>query len=430
VLAVFDGQIFGHIQGNIPHGLRKQAHDLPDEMDFVPQMGQGQSSLRQVFLVQHVQIGQEVRRMKMFTHYGTQLRRNVFGFLSDAAHTADQAVFTNPHPHTVYAFAHLRKRLVTQQELGEFLQTPAQLVQHTPSPLARPMGKPLNVAHKKPAAHTQNPPEVAFCANMEIIPPFSLITLRLILGILTLIIVVVLRGGPKTSRKEFWQIFGVGFIGYGISLGFQFVGTKLSTAANGALVTSATPAFVLLFAALLLGKRITLRRSLALIIASIGVLAVIDPRNIQIASSLFKGNLCPVAAGLTWALYSVMIRKVTRNVDVLTTSLIAFTGGLPISIPMGTWELTHQTIGKITSEIIFGMLFLGIISTALAMYLWNTAFTLLDAGIASLTFFAQPVVGTILGSLILGELITPLFLVGGLLIGLGLVIASIESKDR
>jgi len=265
---------------------------------------------------------------------------------------------------------------------------------------------------------------------MEIIPPFSLITLRLILGILTLIIAVVLRGGPKTSHKEFWQLFGVGFIGYGISLGFQFVGTKLSTAANGALVTSATPAFVLLFAALLLGERITLRRLLALIIASIGVLAVIDPRNIHIASSLFKGNLCLIAAGLTWALYSVMIRKVTRKVDVLTTSLIAFTGGLPISIPMGTWELTHQTIGKITLEIIFGVLFLGIISTALAMYLWNTAFTLLDAGIASLTFFAQPVVGTILGSLILGELITPLFLVGGLLIGLGLVIASTESKDR
>jgi drug/metabolite transporter (DMT)-like permease len=54
-----------------------------------------------------------------------------------------------------------------------------------------------------------------------------------------------------------------------------------------------------------------------------------------------------------------------------------------------------------------GILFLGIISTALAMYLWNTAFAVLDAGAASLTFFAQPVVGTLLSVLFLKEHITP-----------------------
>jgi drug/metabolite transporter (DMT)-like permease len=58
------------------------------------------------------------------------------------------------------------------------------------------------------------------------------------------------------------------------------------------------------------------------------------------------------------------------------------------------------------------------------MVLWNTAFALVDASLASLTFFAQPVVGTLLGWLFLGEQITPLFLLGGFLIGLGLVIAS------
>jgi drug/metabolite transporter (DMT)-like permease len=72
------------------------------------------------------------------------------------------------------------------------------------------------------------------------------------------------------------------------------------------------------------------------------------------------------------------------------------------------------------------VLFIGIISTALAMYLWNSAFAILDAGVASLTFFAQPVVGTILGAIFLKEAITPLFILGGVLIGFGLVISSTE----
>jgi drug/metabolite transporter (DMT)-like permease len=58
--------------------------------------------------------------------------------------------------------------------------------------------------------------------------------------------------------------------------------------------------------------------------------------------------------------------------------------------------------------------------------LWNTAFAFVDASLASLTFFAQPVVGTLLGWLFLGERITPLFLFGGFLIGLGLLISSRE----
>ena len=49
-----------------------------------------------------------------------------------------------------------------------------------------------------------------------------------------------------------------------------------------------------------------------------------------------------------------------------------------------------------------GVLYLGIVSTAGAMYLWNKSLALLDAGIVSLLFFAQPVVGAGLGALLLG----------------------------
>jgi drug/metabolite transporter (DMT)-like permease len=263
-------------------------------------------------------------------------------------------------------------------------------------------------------------------AVMAVIPPYTLLTLRLLLGILTLYIVIRIAGGINVTRQQFWPLFWVGFVGYGISVGLQFVGTNLSTASNGSLVTSATPAFVLIFAAVLLGERITWRRLIALLVASLGVLAVIDPRNAQLSSDLFLGNLALVGAALTWALYSVLVRKLTRNMDVLPVSLIAFAGGLPVSIPLGIWESSTQGVGALTPGIVAGVLFIGIISTALAMYLWNSAFAILDAGVASLTFFAQPVVGTILGAIFLSESITPLFLTGGVLIGVGLIISSTE----
>ncbi len=259
---------------------------------------------------------------------------------------------------------------------------------------------------------------------LNVIPPFSLVTLRLLLGIGVLWVILARGGGMGFTRRQYLLAIGVGFIGYGISLGFQFVGTRLSTASNGALVTSTTPAFVLLFAAWILGERITRQRLAALLISTCGVVLVIDPRTAQFSSGVFLGNLSLVAAALTWALYSVLVRKATRNMDVLPATMVFFVGGLCVSIPAAFWELKIIPVGQITLGVLVGVLYLGIICTALAMYLWNKAFAMLEAGIASLTFFAQPLVGVSLGALFLQEQLSLLFLAGGVLIGIGLWLAA------
>lgn len=263
---------------------------------------------------------------------------------------------------------------------------------------------------------------------LEVIPPFALLAMRLLLGSLALGAVVAFRRKTEFTRRQFLDSFLVGIVGYGISLGFQFVGTKLSTASNGALVTSATPAFILLFAPYLLKERTTMRGITALIISSLGVVAVIDPRTADFSSSLFIGNINLLAAALTWALYSVLVRKVTQSADLLASSAVMLAGGIPSSTLFGFLEINKQGIGEITPGIILGILFIGIVSTAIAMYLWNYAFAQLPASVASLTFFAQPVVGTLLGWFFLGEKITPLFLLGGILIGIGLVISSSDKS--
>jgi drug/metabolite transporter (DMT)-like permease len=266
---------------------------------------------------------------------------------------------------------------------------------------------------------------------LDVIPPFALLSIRLVMGAAVLGLVIYFRNKRAAikvalTKEQFWKSFFVGVVGYGISLGFQFVGTKLSTASNGSLVTSATPAFVLIFAPFLLGEKTTTRRIIALIVSTLGVLAVIDPRNAELSPTLFWGNMSLLSAALTWALYSVLVRKVSQSGDLLASSAVMLLGGLPSSLAFGFWEINTQGVGEITIGIIGGLLFLGIISTAIAMFLWNYAFAELPAAVASLTFFAQPVVGTLLGWFFLSERITPLFLAGGALISIGILIATRE----
>src|SRR5688500_7435853 len=187
---------------------------------------------------------------------------------------------------------------------------------------------------------------------LEVIPPFALLSIRLLMGAMTLGLVILFRKNkPIFTHEQFWKSLLVGFVGYGISLGFQFVGTKLSTASNGSLVTSATPAFVLIFAPFLLGEKTTTRRIIALVISTLGVLAVIDPRTAELSPGLFWGNMSLLSAALTWALYSVLVRKVSQSGDLLTSSTVMLLGGLPSSFALGIWEINTLGMGTITPGI-------------------------------------------------------------------------------
>lgn len=259
---------------------------------------------------------------------------------------------------------------------------------------------------------------------LEVIPPFTLLSLRLLLGIVSLAVFLPGQGGLRWPLKWLLAAFLAGFIGYGISLGLQFVGTHLSTAANAALVTSASPAFILIFGIWILGEKATWSRVAALILSSVGVIIVIDPRSVFLGGDLALGNIALLGAALTWGLYSVLVKKIGAKMTTVAVSFIAFLGGLPMSLPLSAFEIRTVGIGHITPGILLGVLYLGVISTGLAMYLWNKSLDLLDAGLVSLLFFAQPVVGVGLGTMLLGEDLNLGFWIGALFIGGGLLIAA------
>jgi len=95
-----------------------------------------------------------------------------------------------------------------------------------------------------------------------------------------------------------------------------------------------------------------------------------------------------------------------------------------MSLPLSALEIRTVGIEQITPGLLLGVLYLGVISTGLAMYLWNKSLDLLDAGMVSLLFFAQPVVGVGLGTMLLGEELNLSFWIGALLIGGGLLVAA------
>ncbi|MCU5471660.1 DMT family transporter [Bacillus paranthracis] len=266
---------------------------------------------------------------------------------------------------------------------------------------------------------------------LDFIPPLTLVWLRFIIAFVVLYMILKITEKKQkktvTIRKKDWLLFAwIGFIGYFISITCQFIGTKLSDAHTGSLVTSATPAFMVIFAAIILKEKLTARRMLSTIIATIGVIIVIG-WDIEI-DSYFIGTIILVGAAITWALLSIYVKIASAQFSSLVITTYAIFFSLFFITPFMIWEFQSNPIEHMNLYVVLGVLYLGIVSTAGAFFLWNKGLELMDASIGSLFFFFQPIVGSLLGWFLLNETLNSNFFIGGILIICSVFITTFERK--
>lgn len=242
--------------------------------------------------------------------------------------------------------------------------------------------------------------------------PLELVWLRYVVALITLAVCI---GATKQSWKIDWIHFplvaAIGIVGYAVSIWAQFLGTKFSTAQMGAMITSATPVFMVLFGIFLLKERVTIRRAFSVGLASVGVLMIVGIGGLN--PSYVLGGVILVIAALTWALMSVFVKRIPQNYSQLTVTMHAIVIATICITPIAIPQLAHTPVSIWQKPSMWGgVLYLGMFSTAGAFFLWNKGLQMVDASSGGLFFFFQPFVGTFLGWLILGEVVGMSFWLG------------------
>lgn len=258
---------------------------------------------------------------------------------------------------------------------------------------------------------------------MDFVPPFTLLWLRYIIAGLVLGILMILFRQHKIERRDLMLLVWIGFIGYFVSIGTQFVGTKLSDAHTGALLTTSSPVFTVLLARPLLQESLDMRKLIALFLAMLGIVMVIG-LNPEGEKSL-PGSVFLIIAAITWALLSIYVKKASARYSTLTITTYAVLFAAVFTTPAALVEMQFNEVQLFASNLVWmGTLYIGIISTAVALFLWNKGMDLMDAGVGSLFMCFQPLVGSVLGWLWLNENLTLSFVAGAVLILAGLIIVN------
>jgi drug/metabolite transporter (DMT)-like permease len=217
----------------------------------------------------------------------------------------------------------------------------------------------------------------------------------------------------------------------------QFLGTELASAHDGALLTTVTPVFVVPLAWLLLGERPRLRIVGGMLLALAGVALVVAAQSSGSSPGThgvpLLGDALLLASALAWALFTVVGAPLIRRFSALAAATAATLWSIPILVPLAALELALRPGGPwltFSWGALGSVLYLGWGATALAWLLWYRGLAKLDAGVAAIYFFAQPVVGGLLAGLLLHETLSPGFWLGGAVLAAGILLVSWSPRTR
>ncbi len=260
-------------------------------------------------------------------------------------------------------------------------------------------------------------------ATVQEIPPFTLAFLRFALATLLVWPLARRRSRVAIAPEDRRSLFLLGFTGVTLYFGFENLGLKFTTASHGALIIATIPLFTEAARAL---RHRRLPRPLfltGLLSAFAGVVLIVGHGG---GNATLTGDLLVFGAVPTWVWYTFLAKRlVVRYPNLLLTLRIMAVGTLTL-LPAALAEALFLPLPLPSLEAWGGVVFLGVLCSALGFHLWNQALPALGVALTNNLLNGIPLVGVLAGVIALGEPLTANILFGGALIVGGVVLASVR----
>lgn len=263
-------------------------------------------------------------------------------------------------------------------------------------------------------------------ATMKEMAPLEVAWFRFVFaGAVYAALFLVSRRPLLPPREKIPRVVILSVVGLVLNQGLFLSGLALSSPTHAAILYALTPAVVLIQSRLFLGERISPTRAVGVVLAFAGVGLVLFEKGFRAATEALLGDLMILGAVVSWATYTVLTRPLARSSGSLqTTGWVLMAGGL-LSLPLGPFVLRSSGWADVSAEAWLGIAFLVLVTSVIAYLLWGYALGRLEAAKVAVFTNLQPVATAALSWIVLGEGISAVAALGGLL-----VIAGVTTTQR
>lgn len=262
-------------------------------------------------------------------------------------------------------------------------------------------------------------------------PVFSLVFFRfLIATIIIFMILIKTEENWKINKQDLktFLILGiVGMVGYHV---FFFLSLKYTSATNSSLIGATNPIVTTILACIFLKDKITYKNILGILISLFGVILITTNGNISVLFNMkFNiGDILMMVAVLCWATYGVLSKKVLEVYSPIKITSYAFLTCVIILIPLVILEKPWIYIPNTTFNGWMSVIYMAIFPSVGGYLIQQISIKKIGPTKTSLFINLVPVFSMILAFCILGESISIIKIIAGILIICGICTNLIVKK--
>jgi drug/metabolite transporter (DMT)-like permease len=255
--------------------------------------------------------------------------------------------------------------------------------------------------------------------------PMAFVTLRFLIASSAFFILVRVRqGGFGVPRREFGLVFLIGIFSTTIYQPLFINGLARTDASSSSLILSSTPVFIVLLNRLFRGERLASRGWAGILLSFTGIgLIVFSGGALGLTSTMLLGDLFILGATLCWSLYSILTAPMLKTYSPLAVAALStIFGTIPLAL-IGAPAVIGQDWGAITPPAWGALLYSALLAIVLAYTIWNHGLRRLGGARTALYSNLTPILATLAAAVFLNEALTPLKIVGAIVIFAGLYLA-------
>ena len=258
---------------------------------------------------------------------------------------------------------------------------------------------------------------------LEVYSPVQVMVLRFVLAYAALWIMKPVWRRPKVREELGFLALGL----FGCTFYFLAENTALTLtyASNVSIIVASAPILISLLAHFFTrDEKMHPNILWGFLIAFTGVALVVFNGTVILKLSPL-GDLLSFTAALSWALYSVILKRFVREFDgiILTRKIIFY--GLLTTLPALLYEKQPLDLSALKSTVLLVcVLFLGIIGSGICYITWNIAVKRLGVVATNNYIYINPFVTIVAAGILLNEPISLMSIIGAVLIILGIIICA------
>lgn len=268
--------------------------------------------------------------------------------------------------------------------------------------------------------------------GLESMPPIAFTALRFTFAVPFLFLFAI--GRHRISLAALPPVAVLGVIGIGIGNLSQSFGVAQASASVSTIVSATIPVFIVLLAALRLGQSVSRVQQFGLAAAFAGVALVAlgqDDAAGGLAHTTLTGVALILVSAITIAFYYVWSVELAARHGTIAVVIWSTLAGFIALLPFAALEVS-ATAFRVEPVAVASAIYLGLLVSAVGLFLWLWLLRTVPARIAASVQFLQPVFGIGASAVMFGDRMGPFFMAGVVLVltGIALSIARRRTKPE